>query len=106
MMVKNLTMDCNEAIEYVKKNVKPYDNVEMSYNRVFTPGEVINVETCVLKGGRKSCTVLVSLEGDTIHSTVDVDLEQIKYDLIEVRHFPQDGEETLIVIDTCEDEIE
>ena len=105
-MVKDLTMDCEELIEYVKKNVKPYDNVEMSYNRVFTPGEVINVETCVLKGGKKSCTVLVHLDGDTIHNTVDIDLEEIKYDLIEVRHCPQEGEETLITIDSCEEEVE
>ena len=104
-MVENRTMDCEEVIEYVKKNVKPYDNVELSYNRVFTPGEVINVETCVLKGGRKSCTVVVHLEGDTLHGTVDIDLEEIKYDLIEVRHFPKDGEETLIIIDTCEEEV-
>lgn len=105
-MVKELTMDCEELIEYVKKNVKAYDNVELSYNRVFTPGEVINVETCVLKGGKKSCTVLVQLDGDTIHSTVDIDLEEIKYDLIEVKHIPQDGDETLITIATCEEELE
>ena len=105
-MVKELTMDCEEVIDYVKKNVEAYDKVEMSYNRVFTPGEVINVETCVLKGGKKSCTVLVQLEGDTIHSTVDIDLEEIKYDLIEVKHIPQDGDETLITIASCEEELE
>lgn len=102
-MVITLNMDCEDAVEYIKKNVKPYDNVEMSYNRVFTLGEVINVDNCVLKNGKKSCTVVVHLEGDTLHGTVDIDLEEIKYDLIEVRHFPKDGEETLIVIDTCEE---
>lgn len=101
--MKELTMDCEEVIEYVKNNVKAFDNVEMSYNRVFTPGEVINIETCELKGGKKSCTVLVHLDGDTIHNTVNVDLEEIKYDLIEVRHIPKDGEEVLIAIDTCEE---
>lgn len=102
-MVKDLSMDCEEAIEYVKKEVKPFDKVEMSYNRVFTPGEVINIETCVLKGGKKSCNVVVHVDGDTIHNTVDIDLEEIKYDLIEVRHLPKDGEEVLISIDTCEE---
>ena len=102
-MTKTMTMDCDEAIQYVKKNIKTYDNVELSYNRVFTPGEVINIETCVLKGGKKSCTVVVQMEGDTIHGTVDIDLEEIKYDLIEVRHFPQEGEEILIVIETCDE---
>ncbi len=60
----------------------------------------------MLKGGKKSCTVLVQLDGDTIHSTVDIDLEEIKYDLIEVKHIPQDGDETLITIATCEEELE
>lgn len=105
-MVKNITMDCEEVIEYVKQNVKPFDNVEMSYNRVFTPGEVINIDTCVLKGGQKSCTVLVHVDGDTIHNTVDIDLEKIKYDLIEVRHIPRDGEEILIDIDTCDQDLD
>lgn len=105
-MVKNLTMDCEQAIEYVKKNINPYDNVELSYNRVFTPGEVINIETCVLKGGKKSCTVVVHLEGDTLHGTVDIDLEEIKYDLIEVKHKPQDGDEVLITIDACDEDLE
>jgi hypothetical protein len=103
-VVEKLSMDCEEAIEYIKTNVKTYDNVELSYNRVFTPGEVINIDSCILKDGRKSCTVMVQLTGDTLGSTVDIDLEEVKYDLIEVRHFPQDGEETLITIDYCADE--
>ncbi|HMK53301.1 MAG TPA: DUF2097 domain-containing protein [Methanobacteriaceae archaeon] len=105
-MVKNMTMDCEEAIEYIKTNVKTYDNVELSYNRVFTPGEVINIDTCVLRDGKKSCTVMVNIKGDTLSTTVDVDLEEIKYDLIEVRHIPQEGEEILIVIDACEEDFE
>lgn len=78
----------------------------MSYNRVFTPGEVINIENCVLRDGQKSCTVLVQLAGDTINKTVDIDLEKIKYDLIEVRHIPQDGEEVLIDISSCDEEVD
>ena len=105
-MVKTMTMDCEEAIEYVKKNVKPYDNVELSYNRVFTPGEVINIETCVLNGGRKSCSVMVQLSGDTLSNTVEVDLEEIKYDLIEVKHLPKDDEEILITIEKCDSDID
>jgi len=103
-VVKNITMDCEKAIEYIKENVKTYDKVELSYNRVFTPGEVINIDTRVLKDGKESCTVQVQLSGDTLGSTVDVDLEEVKYDLIEVRHLPQEGDEILISIDYCEEE--
>jgi len=105
-VTKTMTMDCDEAIQYVKTNIKTYDNVELSYNRVFTPGEVINIETCVLKGGRKSCSVMVQLSGDTLRNTVEVDLEEIKYDLIEVRHIPQEGEEILITIERCDSDLE
>lgn len=101
-MVNQITMDCEAAIEYIRENVKTYDNVELSYNRVFTPGEVINIDTCVLKDGKKSCTVMVQLSGDTLGSTVDIDLEEVKYDLVEVRHIPRDGEEILIGIDSCD----
>jgi hypothetical protein len=101
-----MKVDCEEAIEYIKNNVKDYDNLELSYNRVFTPGEVINIDTCVLKGGKKSCTVMVQLSGDTLNNTVAVDLEEIKYDLIEVRHIPQNGEEILLTIERCDPELE
>jgi hypothetical protein len=47
---------------------------------------------------------MVQISGDTLGSTVDIDLEEVKYDLIEVRHIPQEGDETLITIDYCEEE--
>lgn len=103
-MVKEVTMSCEDVIEYVKKNVDVYDNVEFSYNCVYTPGEVINIDHCVLKDGRKVCSVMVQLAGDILSNTVDVDLEEIKDDLIEVKHIPQDGEEILITVDTCEED--
>ncbi len=40
-MIKTIKMDCDDAIDYVRNNVKEYDDLELSYNRVFTPGEVI-----------------------------------------------------------------
>ena len=101
-MEKNLKMDCDEAIEYVKNNVKAYDTLELSYNKVYTPGEVINVETECLKG-RETCSVMVQLTGETINSTVEVDLEEVKDDLIEVRHTPQGKEDaTVITVEKCD----
>jgi hypothetical protein len=97
-----LTMDCDEAIKYIKNNVKTYDILNLSYNRVYTPGEVINIETedCA---GKKSCRVLVQLTGDTLTSTVEVDLEEIKDDLVEIKHITRDkSETTVITIEKCE----
>ena len=101
-MEKKITMDCDEAIEYIKNNVKTYDNIELSYNRVFTPGEVINVHTECIEG-RDVCNVMVQLTGKTVGSAVEIDLEEVKFDLIEVRHMPKDDDSTtLITIEKCE----
>lgn len=101
-MEKNLKMDCDEAIEYVKNNVKAYDNLELSYNRIYTPGEVINIHTECLKG-KETCNVMVQLSSETIGNTVEVDLEEVKDDLVEVRHTPK-GENytTVISIEKCD----
>jgi hypothetical protein len=101
-MDKKLKMDCDEAIEYVKNNVKTYDILELSYNRIFTPGEVLNITTECLQG-RDVCHVMVQLTGDTVNSTVEVDLEEVKDDLIEVIHKPKDEDSTTtITIERCD----
>ena len=101
-MEKNLKMDCDEAIEYVKNNVKTYDNLELSYSRVYTPGEVISIHTECLKG-KDTCSVMVQVTGDTLNSTVEVDLEEVKDDLIEVRHTPKDKDDTTVItIEKCD----
>lgn len=100
-MEKILKMDCDEAIEYVVNNVKNYDHLELSYNRIYTPGEVISIETECLKG-RKQCSVMIQLTGDTLRNTIEIDLEEVKDDLIEIKHLPKDDDETLIVIEKCD----
>jgi len=101
-MDEKLKMDCDEAIQYIKNNVKTYDTLELSYNRVFTPGEVLNIDTeCV--GGKDVCNVMVQLTGETLGSAVEIDLEEVKFDLIEVKHIPKDSDtSTTISIERCE----
>ncbi len=42
-MVKEIKMSAEEAIEYVRENVQIRDILEISYNRIFAPGEVLNI---------------------------------------------------------------
>ena len=44
-MIKTITMDCDDAINYIRENVIVNDKLELSYNRVFTPCEVIALDT-------------------------------------------------------------
>ncbi|MDR3222837.1 MAG: DUF2097 domain-containing protein [Methanobrevibacter sp.] len=100
-MVKEIEMDCDLAIEYIMNNVKENDRLELSYNRVFTPGEVLNIDNSTYHGKNGAKVLIHVLEGSS-SSTVEVDLEEIKDDLIEVNHIPKNGEEIIILIDKCE----
>ncbi len=103
-MIKTVTMDCDDAIAYVRKNVNVYDDLELSYNRVFTPGEVIAMDT-EEKSGAPACKLLVQLSSE-LGTTVDIDLEDIKDDLVELKHTPKNGEDTtIIIIERCDPDI-
>ena len=104
-MIKTIKMDCDDAIDYVRNNVKEYDDLELSYNRVFTPGEVIGIDTEIDKSGAPGCKLMVQVSSD-IGTTVDLDLQEIKDDLVEVKHTPKDSDNTtIIIIEKCETEI-
>ena len=95
-MEKQLKMNCDDAIEYVKDNVKICDNLELSYNIVYTPGEVMNVETECFKG-KETCSVLVLLDSNSINAVVEVDLEEVKDDLIEIKHVSHGKNDTTVI---------
>jgi hypothetical protein len=104
-MIKTIKMDCDEAIDYVRNNVKEYDDLELSYNRVFTPGEVIGIDIEEEKSGAPACKVMVQVSSD-IGTTVDLDLQELKDELVEVKHTPKDSDNsTVIVIERCENQI-
>jgi hypothetical protein len=106
LLEKTLTMDCEDAIKYVEENVKVYDVLELSYHRIFTPGEVLNIDTDDRKG-KKSFRVMIQVAGDLVSQSVEVDLEEVKDDLVEIKHIPKNGEEsTIITIERCETEVE
>jgi len=104
-MVKKITMDCDEAVEYIRNNVKRFDTLELSYHRVFTPGEVVNVEEYDCEEG-KSCRLQVQVESE-LGNTVELDMEEIKDDLIEIKHVPNGAEGTpVITIEACDSDME
>jgi hypothetical protein len=102
MNTTEFEMDCDKAIEYIKENVQIYDVLELSYNRVFTPGEVLNIDTSEYNG-KSGLKVVIHVSEDTFTSTVEVDLEEVKEELIEVIHIPQNKDEKIvIIIDKCD----
>ena len=96
-MEKEINLNAEAAIEYVKSNVKNYDVLEISYNRVFVPCEVLDV-SAVETNGIKSLRLLIKMNGKTIKQTVEMDLVEMKDDLVEIRHIT-DEESTVLVIE-------
>lgn len=89
-------MSAEEAIEYVRENVQIRDILEISYNRIFVPGEVLNIISEDEETG-EGLRVSLQLNGAILNQVVDVDFKEIKDDLLELRHI-KDGKITIVEV--------
>ena len=95
-MVKEVQMTVDEAIEYVRENVQVKDTLEISYNRIFAPGEVLGIteeDEVTVEGLR----VGLQLNGEILNQSIEIDFKEIADDLLEMVHI-HDGEEIVIEI--------
>jgi hypothetical protein len=96
-MVEEIQMTLEEAIEYVRNNVKVRDILEISYNRIFAPGEVLGLtEEDEVTG--EGLRVGLQLTGEILNQSIEVDFNEIGEDLIEMRHINADGKELIIEV--------
>jgi len=96
-MKKNIVLKPDEALEYVKLNVSKEDILELSYNRIFAPGEVLDVMV-EEEFGEEEIIVSLHLNGNLINDIVKINLNNIKDDLLEIVHITEE-KETIIVIE-------
>jgi len=85
-MEKEINLKADKALDYIKSNVKNYDVLEISYNRIFVPGEVLDLSAIEINDDVKSLKLLLQMNGETIKDTVEVDLVEIMDDVVEIRH--------------------
>jgi len=98
-MENEITLSSEELIHYVKNKVEVYDILEISYNRIFLPAEVIDVEHEVDENDVESLNVVLQLKGELLNDTIQLDLFEIKEDIIEVRHINKAEELVVIVVE-------
>ena len=96
-MEKEINLNAEAAIEYVKSNVKNYDVLEISYNRIFVPGEVLDLSAVEINDDVKSLKLLLQMNGETIKDTVEVDLVEIMNDVVEIRHITSETSTVLSI---------
>ena len=89
-------MSAEEAIDYVRENVQIRDILEISYNRIFAPGEVLNIISEDEETG-EGLRFSLQLNGEILNQVVDVDFKEIKDDLLELRHI-KDGKITIVEV--------
>ena len=98
-MEREITLNQDELIEYVKNEVKVYDILEISYNRIFLPTEVIDVEYYVDENDVESLNMVLQIKGELLNDTVQLDLVGIKEEVVEVRHIKNEDDLTVIVVE-------
>ena len=90
-MIEEVEMSFDEALEYVKTEVNVGDVLELSYNRIFAPGEVLGfTEEDDMTG--EGFRVSLQLNGEILNQSIEIDFDEIKDDLIEMRHITDDKE--------------
>ena len=95
-METEIILSANDVVDYVKNEVKQYDILEISYNMVYVPGEVLDIEE---DEEEESLNLTLQLQGELLNDTVHLDLTQIKDDILEIRHTNNDDELVIIVIE-------
>ena len=88
-MVEEIEMTFEEAVEYVRNNVHVRDILEVSYNRIFAPGEVLGITEEDEETG-EGLRVSMQLTGEILNQSVEIDFKRIEDDLIEMRHIHDD----------------
>lgn len=79
----------DELTQYIVDNFKENALLEISYNRVFVPGILLNINN------EDSLILTLQLQGQLLHQTVDVDIEEILSELVEIKY--THGEEEIIL---------
>lgn len=96
-MEKEINLNSVDALDYIKNNVKNYDILEISFNRIFLPGEVLDLEINDDED-QESILLMMQLNGELLNDTIQIDLVRIMDDILEIRHI-QNDESTLIVVE-------
>lgn len=95
--MKELELTTEEAVKYLKENVKIHDKIEISYNRIFAEGEILNVDFSEYFG-EPGFRILVLLEESDLGATVEIDVYEVEDDIIEFVHYPKNGEEVDVTV--------
>lgn len=91
MLAESITINENELTEYIIDNFKEGALVEISYNRVFVPGIIVNLY--------EDASFTLQLKGELLNQRVDIDINEIKNEIVEILYTYENKSTTIIVED-------
>ncbi len=97
IVMKEIELTAEDAVKYLKENVKMHDRIQISYNRIFAEGEVLNVDFSEYFG-KPGFKMLVSLDESDLGAAVEIDIYEYAEDIIEFVHYPKNGEEVEVTV--------
>lgn len=85
-----ITIKENELMQYINKKFQENALIEISYNRVFVPGKLLYISG--------NCIIL-QLKGQLLNQVVEINIEEIKKEIVEIRHTVDDKTTIITVVD-------
>jgi hypothetical protein len=95
--MKELELTTQEAVSYLKENLEIHDKIEISYNRIFAEGEILNVDFSEYFG-EPGFRLMVSLDESDLGATIEIDVYEVEEDIIEFVHYPKEGDEVVVTV--------
>lgn len=80
MKSKQLIIQENELVDFIYNNFKEGSLVEISYNRVFIPGVLLYMDKT------DNLILTLQLKGELLCQTVDINIDEIKREIIEINY--------------------
>lgn len=90
--MSDVTIKEDELNDFIIENFREDSLVEISFNRVFIPGILLNIND------EDNLILTLRLQGELLHQTVDVNIDEIKGELVEIRCTHEDNEINLVII--------
>ena len=89
--METITIKEDNLNDFIIDNFTENSLVEISFNRVFIPGILLNIDDDEL-------ILTLRLQGQLLHQTVDINIDEIKSEVVEIRYSNVDEQINLVVI--------
>ena len=93
--METITIKEDKLNDFIIDNFTENSLVEISFNRVFIPGILLNIND------DDELILTLRLQGQLLHQTVDINIDEIKSEVVEIRYSNVDEQINLVVSPNC-----